>query len=67
MSEELNDAYLQNFYRRFMEREAGHYSLFIELAEAYIDKPKVRKRWKEWLEYEAGIIKNLEVRGDRMH
>jgi tRNA-(ms[2]io[6]A)-hydroxylase len=67
LSEGLNDEYLQNFYRRFMESEAGHYALFIELAENYIDKEKVRKRWKEWLEYEAKIIGELEVRGDRMH
>jgi tRNA-(ms[2]io[6]A)-hydroxylase len=67
LSEGLDDKYLRNFYRRFMESEAGHYTLFIELAETYIDKIKVRKRWKEWLEYEKEIINNLEVRGDRIH
>lgn len=67
LSEGLEDEYLRNFYRRFMESEAGHYHLFIELAEYYIDKQKVRQRWKEWLDYEAGIIAQLEVRGDRMH
>ncbi|HET9744596.1 MAG TPA: tRNA-(ms[2]io[6]A)-hydroxylase [Chitinophagaceae bacterium] len=67
LSEGLNDDYLRKFYRRFMESEAGHYTLFIDLAETYIDKGKVRKRWAEWLEYEAGIMNNLEVRGDRIH
>jgi tRNA-(ms[2]io[6]A)-hydroxylase len=67
LSEGLDDEYLRNFYRRFMESEAGHYTLFIELAETYIDKEKVRTRWKEWLEYEAGVMKELEVRGDRIH
>jgi tRNA-(ms[2]io[6]A)-hydroxylase len=67
LSEGLNDEYLCNFYRRFMESEAGHYTLFIELAETYIDKEKVRKRWAEWLAYEAEVIKNLRVRGDRIH
>lgn len=67
LSEGLNDAYLSNFYRRFMESEAGHYSLFIDLAESYIEKNKVRRRWQQWLEYEAGIMQNLEVRGDRIH
>ncbi len=67
LSEGLNDEYMQQFYRRFMESEAGHYTLFIELAETYIDKQKVRQRWKEWLEHEADIIKNLELRGDRIH
>ena len=67
LSEGLNDEYLRNFYRRFMESEAGHYTLFIELSETYIDKEKVRKRWAEWLKYEAGVINDLEVRGDRIH
>ncbi len=67
LSEGLDDEYLRNFYRRFMESEAGHYTLFIELAETYIDKEKVRRRWKEWLEYETSIIENIEVRGDRIH
>ncbi len=67
LSEGLNDDYLKNFYRRFMESEAGHYALFIKLAETYIDKEKVRNRWKEWLDYEAKIISELEVRSDRMH
>ena len=67
LSEGLEDPYMQNFYRRFMESEAGHYKLFIELAEMYIDKEKVRKRWKEWLDFEAGLMESMEVRGDRIH
>ena len=67
LSEGLNDEYLRNFYRRFMESEAGHYTTFIELAETYVDKTKVRKRWNEWLAYEADVMKRLETRGDRMH
>ena len=67
LSEGLDDEYLRNFYRRFMESEAGHYTLFIELAETYVDKEKVRKRWKQWLEHEAAIMDKLEVRGDRIH
>jgi tRNA-(ms[2]io[6]A)-hydroxylase len=27
----------------------------------------VRKRWQEWLAYEAGLMLELEVRGDRVH
>ena len=67
LSEGLEDRYLKSFYRRFMESEAGHYTLFIELAETYLPKDKVRKRWKEWLKYEAGVIQKLEIRGDRIH
>ena len=67
LSEGLEDPYLRQFYRRFMESEAGHYHLFIELAENYFDKGTVRHRWTEWLDYEAGVITTLEVRGDRIH
>ncbi|MFT3705049.1 MAG: tRNA-(ms[2]io[6]A)-hydroxylase [Agriterribacter sp.] len=67
LSEGLNDDYLRKFYRRFMESEAGHYTLFIELAETYIPKEKVRTRWTAWLAYEAGIMKEMELRGDRIH
>lgn len=67
LSDGLEDVYMKNFYRRFMESEAGHYTLFIELAELYIDKEKVRKRWNEWLEYEAAVMKTITVRGDRIH
>jgi tRNA 2-(methylsulfanyl)-N6-isopentenyladenosine37 hydroxylase len=67
LSEGLNDQYLKKFYRRFMESEAGHYTLFIELAETYIDNDKVRSRWNQWLEHESAIMQNLQIRGDRMH
>ena len=67
LSEGLNDTYMRKFYRRFMESEAGHYTLFIDLAETYIKKDKVKKRWKEWLAYEKNIMNEIEVRGDRIH
>jgi tRNA-(ms[2]io[6]A)-hydroxylase len=67
LSEGLEDEYLRNFYRRFMESEAGHYTLFIDLAETYMDKEVVRKRWKEWLDFEAEVMETMEVRGDRIH
>ena len=67
LSEGLNDAYLAKFYRRFMESEAGHYTLFIELAEEYVEREKVRKRWAEWLAHESVIMKEIALRGDRIH
>lgn len=67
LSEGLPDEYLRNFYRRFMESEAGHYHLFINLAETYLGKEKVKKRWAEWLTFEAGLMKNMALRGDRIH
>jgi tRNA-(ms[2]io[6]A)-hydroxylase len=67
LSEGLNDAYLRKFYRKFMESEAGHYTLFITLAETYLPKTKVRKRWKEWLEFEKKLMQEMALRGDRIH
>ena len=67
LSEGLDDEYLRQFYRRFMESEAGHYRTFIDLARQYVQEDKVWERWQQWLEYEAGVMKTLEVRGDRMH
>ena len=67
LSEGLDDEYMRKFYRKFMESEAGHYTLFINLAEHYIDKKIVRKRWSEWLEYEKELMSSAEVRGDRIH
>jgi tRNA-(ms[2]io[6]A)-hydroxylase len=67
LSEGMEDEYMRNFYRRFMESEAGHYTLFITLAEYYIDKKIVRKRWSAWLQYEKELMKSEEVRGDRIH
>ncbi|MEO6639439.1 MAG: tRNA isopentenyl-2-thiomethyl-A-37 hydroxylase MiaE, partial [Ginsengibacter sp.] len=67
LSEGLTDEYMRRFYRKFMESEAGHYTLFINLAETYSPKEIVRKRWKEWLGYESEIMLNMDVRGDRIH
>lgn len=67
LSEGMEDEYMRKFYRKFMESEAGHYTLFITLAEHYVDKKTVRTRWKEWLEYEKALMNSSEVRGDRIH
>lgn len=67
LSEGLDDEYMRKFYRRFMESEAGHYTLFINLAEYYLPKDVVRKRWQEWLAFEKELMKTIELRGDRIH
>jgi len=67
LSEGLDDEYLSQFYRRFMESEAGHYRTFIDLARQYLPEEKVWQRWEEWLQYEADVMLSLDVRGDRMH
>jgi tRNA-(ms[2]io[6]A)-hydroxylase len=67
LSEGLPDPYFRRFYRRFMESEAGHYTLFINLAETYLGKEPVRVRWHQWLAYEAEVMGGLAVGGDRIH
>ena len=67
LSLEMTDEYFKKFYHGFMVSEAGHYRMFIDLAKTYIDEEKVKKRWQEYLHAEIDILKNLELRGDRMH
>ena len=67
LSEGLEDEYFQQFYRRFMESEAGHYRTFIDLARLYVNEDKVWNRWQEWLNFEVEILKDIQPRGDRMH
>jgi len=67
LSLEISDDNLKEFYHKFMVSEAGHYRLFIDLAKTYGDEEKVKIRWQEYLDHEAEILKNLELRGDRMH
>jgi tRNA 2-(methylsulfanyl)-N6-isopentenyladenosine37 hydroxylase len=67
LSEELEDQNLRIFYRTFMISEAGHYRLFKELAEEYVDKEKVKTRWEELLEIEKNILLVIDVNGKKMH
>lgn len=67
LSEGLDDEYLRQFYRRFMESEAGHYRTFIDLARQYVPEDAVWKRWQQWLDFEASVMAGLALRGDRMH
>lgn len=67
MSLYVPDEQLRQFYHKFMVAEAGHYRLLINLAKTYWDADLVDRRWKEYLEYEAGIMERLEVRSDRIH
>lgn len=67
LSERIQDTHLRKFYKRFMESEAGHYTLFIELGNHYCGKAATKKRWQEWLAYEANVVKELSVDGNRIH
>lgn len=63
----IQDDELKEFYREFMESEAGHYHTFIQLAKGIMPADYVQNRWNEYLVAEAEIMKSLELRGDRMH
>ncbi len=67
LSLHIEEEALRDWYHKFMVAEAGHYRLFIDLAKRYNDEALVRQRWNEYLEREAEIMKELELRGDRMH
>ncbi|MEM7105455.1 MAG: tRNA-(ms[2]io[6]A)-hydroxylase [Bacteroidota bacterium] len=67
LSVHLEEDDLKDFYHKFMVAEAGHYKMFIDLARLYGNKEAVNKRWQEYLEYEAELLQNMEIRGDRMH
>lgn len=61
------DEQLKEFYYEFMVSEAGHYTLFLDLARTYFPAEIVKKRWQEWLDYEASVMENWTLRGDRVH
>jgi tRNA-(ms[2]io[6]A)-hydroxylase len=64
---EISDPALSQFYYELMVSEAGHYKSFLILAKEYMDENVVMIRWRELLDQEAEIVRNLRVRGDRMH
>lgn len=64
---EISDKSLSQFYHDLIVSEAGHYKNFLQLAKEYQDAEQVMKRWREFLDEEAEIMKSLQVRGDRMH
>lgn len=67
LSEKLEEESLRKFYHKFMVSEAGHYRMFIDLAELYYPKEKVREVWKIWLGIEEKVLQQLAPTGDRMH
>jgi len=67
LSLNLEEEGLKEFYHKFMVSEAGHYRMFLDLAIEYGGEEEVKARWQEYLDYEKGIMENMEIRGDRMH
>lgn len=67
LHENLEDPELKKFYYEFMVSEAGHYTTFVDLAKKYNPEQTVKLRLREMLEEEAGIIRSLDWRSDRVH
>ncbi len=66
LSEQVNDADLRSFYRELMISEATHYTTFIGFARKYAEGEDVEKRWKEWLDFEAELVKSYG-KGETIH
>ncbi len=67
LSLHISEEELQAFYHRFMVSEAGHYKLFLKLAKLYFTDEVAMDKWQEMLEFEAELLADMEIRGDRMH
>ena len=58
LSDTIDDQAMAKFYRDLMISEANHYTIFIGFAQEIGAGMDVKKRWEEWLAYEAEIIKS---------
>ena len=59
LSENIKDEDLRAFYRELMISEANHYTTFLGFARKYGNAfENVDTRWKQWLDYEAKVIKS---------
>jgi tRNA-(ms[2]io[6]A)-hydroxylase len=61
------DEDLKKFYHDFMVSEAGHYTLYINLAKEILPESYVKERWQYYLDSESEIMKNFEYREGRIH
>lgn len=67
LSEQIGDEDLRNFYRDLMISEANHYATFLGFARKYGSNTEdVNKRWQQWLDYEAEVIRNYSKK-ETMH
>ncbi|TNE55081.1 MAG: tRNA-(ms[2]io[6]A)-hydroxylase [Bacteroidetes bacterium] len=57
LSTELEDEDLKEFYRGLMESEARHYTVFLNYARKYGHGIDVDARWKDFLDFEAELMK----------
>ncbi|MGE3180646.1 MAG: tRNA isopentenyl-2-thiomethyl-A-37 hydroxylase MiaE [Phycisphaerae bacterium] len=61
-----DDAELRRIYSGLWSSEAGHFRVFLNLAEQLPEKLNVAERWSEWLDFEAEVIQRQPA-GPTMH
>lgn len=62
LAENVEDAELRAIYQELFESEAGHFTLFFELARDLYGEEPARARLSELLDFEAELIRTLPVR-----
>lgn len=67
LAEGLEEEALRRFYHKFMVSEAGHYRMFIDLANQYFPQQEVKHWWAYWLAAEVAVLGKLTPRADRIH
>lgn len=58
LHETIEDEFLAKFYKELMISEANHYTVFLNFAHQLGAGMDVKKRWEEWLSYEADVVKS---------
>jgi len=62
VAEALQDEELKKFYKMLWVSEAKHGHIYIKMALEYFEESVVYKRLEWWIEKEAEILNNLEIR-----
>lgn len=66
LSDQLQEEELKIFYRKLMESEANHYTMFLKFARQYESREIVDKKWDALLTFEAKIMKSFSD-GEGIH
>ena len=59
LSENIQDQDLAKFYHDLMASEANHYTLFLGFARKFGERKEVDAKWRDLLDYEAELMRNL--------
>ena len=62
VAEALEEENLQKFYKMLWISEAKHGHIYVKMALHYFPEEKVYDRLEWWLDQEAEIVRDLEIR-----